>query len=265
MKVTVWAGAVGDIFQDIFEPDELVAHLQQRLEAHVDFGLAGGGHFVVLAFHVDAELFQGQHHLAAQVLKLVGGRYGEVTLLVTGFVAEVRAFVTAGVPDPLHRIDGIEGAVFARFVLNVIEDEEFGLGADKGRVAHAGALEIGFGLLGDVARGRGCKVRGLIGSTMLPMSTRVGWSKKGSILAVLASGTTSMSLALMGCHPRMLDPSKPKPSSKLDASSSLMGTLKCCQMPGKSMKRILYDLCAVFLCHCQSLFSCHRVFLLGFG
>jgi hypothetical protein len=39
-------------------------------------------------------------------------------------------------------------------------------------------------------------------------------------------GITSMSLALMGCQPRMLEPSKPKPSSKLPSSSSLMGTLK---------------------------------------
>jgi hypothetical protein len=59
------AGFVGHVFQHIFEPHELVGHLQQRLEAHVDFGLAGSGHLVMLALDVDAEAFQGQQHIGS--------------------------------------------------------------------------------------------------------------------------------------------------------------------------------------------------------
>ena len=45
---------------------------------------------------------------------------------------------------------------------------------------------------------------------------------------------SSMSDSLMAWKPRMLDPSKPRPSSKQPASNSVMGRLKCCQVPGRS-------------------------------
>src|SRR5262249_46026718 len=48
---------------------------------------------------------------------------------------------------------------------------------------------------------------------------------------------TSMSDSLMACQPRMLDPSKPTPSSKTDSSNASAGMVKCCHKPGKSMNR----------------------------
>ena len=38
-------------------------------------------------------------------------------------------------------------------------------------------------------------------------------------------------------EPRIEEASKPKPSSKLDSPSSPMGKVKCCQEPGRSVKR----------------------------
>ena len=70
---------------------------------------------------------------------------------------------------------------------------------------------------------------------MSQMRESVGTSMKGSIWAVVGSGMTSISLALIGCQPRMLDPSKPNPSSKASIVSSSTGTEKCCHIPGKSM------------------------------
>jgi len=58
---------------------------------------------------------------------------------------------------------------------------------------------------------------------------------KGSIIAVSGSGTTSMSLLSMAFQPRIDEPSKPKPSSKEDSSSSWSGTEKCCHWPGQSV------------------------------
>ena len=144
--------AGGHVFQDILEPHELVSHEQQRLEAHVDFGLAGGGHLMVLALHGNAQLFQDEQHFGAQILELVHGRYGEIALFVAGFISQVGAFVTPRIPDALHGVDFIEGPVARRLEANFVENEEFCFGADEGRVADAGAFEIGFGLLGDVAR-----------------------------------------------------------------------------------------------------------------
>ena len=45
----------------------------------------------------------------------------------------------------------------------------------------------------------------------------------GSTNAVSGCGTTSMSLSLIACQPRMLEPSKPRPSSKTSSSSLLDG------------------------------------------
>src|SRR3954468_9029536 len=74
-----------------------------------------------------------------------------------------------------------------------------------------------------------------MGSTMLQTSDSVGSFMNGSITAVSGSGTTSMSLAWMGIHPRMDDPSKPSPSSNTASVNSASGTVKCCQRPMKSM------------------------------
>src|ERR1700730_6582891 len=75
----------------------------------------------------------------------------------------------------------------------------------------------------------------VMGSMMLQMSERVGSFMKGSMVAVSGSGTTSMSLAWIGAHPRMEEPSNPRPSSKMASLSSAMGMVKCCQRPTKSM------------------------------
>src|SRR5688572_6851838 len=56
--------------------------------------------------------------------------------------------------------------------------------------------------------------------------------------AVSGSGRTSMSDSWMLFQPRMLEPSKPSPSSKVPALIVWAGTEKCCQAPKKSQKRM---------------------------
>ena len=55
----------------------------------------------------------------------------------------------------------------------------------------------------------------------------------GSTIAVSACGTTSMSLSLIACQPRIDEPSKPKPSSKLASVRAFTGIVKCFCVPGK--------------------------------
>src|SRR6185437_11826033 len=74
-----------------------------------------------------------------------------------------------------------------------------------------------------------------MGSAMSQMSDSVGCSVNGSITAVAASGMINMSDALMGCQPRIDEPSKPKPFSNDASDSCDTGTVVCCHMPGKSM------------------------------
>ncbi len=72
---------------------------------------------------------------------------------------------------------------------------------------------------------------------MLQIMLIVGSFVNGSSTAVSGCGTRIMSLSLMACQPRMLEPSKPRPSSKMSSVSLFAGMVKCCQMPGKSMNR----------------------------
>src|SRR3954462_7075733 len=75
----------------------------------------------------------------------------------------------------------------------------------------------------------------VIGSMMLQVSDTVGMLQNGSMRAVPGSGTISMSEALIGCQPRIDEPSRPKPSSNDSSLSCEMVTVVCCQMPGRSM------------------------------
>src|SRR6476620_4438218 len=75
----------------------------------------------------------------------------------------------------------------------------------------------------------------VIGSTIVQMRLRVGSALKTSTHAVVGSGITSMSLALMARQPRMLEPSKPRPSVKMSSLYSVSVVVKCCQEPGRSV------------------------------
>src|SRR5438128_4913449 len=66
---------------------------------------------------------------------------------------------------------------------------------------------------------------------MVQVSDRVGSAMKGSMNALEGSGRASMSEASMDFHPRIEEPSKPRPSLKDSSLNSLMGRLKCCQVP----------------------------------
>ena len=72
---------------------------------------------------------------------------------------------------------------------------------------------------------------------MSQIITSVGCLKNGSMNAVLGSGIISMSLSLIACQPRIEEPSKPMPSSKVPSSISPIGYEQCCQMPGQSVNR----------------------------
>jgi len=67
---------------------------------------------------------------------------------------------------------------------------------------------------------RGSRVNSLplTGSTMLAMTLMVGFSKNGSRRVVSASGTASMSDSWMPIHPRIDDPSNPRPSLNVSLS-----------------------------------------------
>ena len=156
------AVAAGDVLDAVLVDHQLVAHLDDRAELHVDLGLAAGRHLVVLGLDLDAALLHLEAHLGADVLQRVHRRDREVALLVARLVAEVRTagvLLAAGVPAALDRVEEVEAAVRARLEARRIEDEELGLGPEVDGVADARALQVVGRLLGDVARDRASRAR----------------------------------------------------------------------------------------------------------
>ena len=66
------AVALRDVLADVLVPHELIGHLEQRLELHVDFALAGRRDLVVVRLDDDPDLAHLVDHLAAQVVVRVG-------------------------------------------------------------------------------------------------------------------------------------------------------------------------------------------------
>src|ERR1035438_9650010 len=116
----------------------------------VDLALAAGGHFVVMAFDVQAALDHGLHHLAAQILVVIGGRHREVAFLIARPVAQV-VFLAARIPAALFGVDEIEAAMLVLVEAYVVENEKLGFGAEKRGIAHATVLQVHLGFLGDPA------------------------------------------------------------------------------------------------------------------
>src|SRR5437762_8978070 len=72
---------------------------------------------------------------------------------------------------------------------------------------------------------------------MSQVSESVGTDKQGSTKALAGSARSSMSLSLIAWKPRIDEPSNPRPSVKVSSSSCFSGIEKCCQVPGRSVKR----------------------------
>ncbi len=79
------------------------------------------------------------------------------------------------------------------------------------------------------------------------------------MIAVAGSGMTSMSEAWIGCQPRIDEPSKPSRPRTALSSSSLIGIVKCCQMPRKSMNFKSTATALLFLGELDGVLRCHAV------
>src|SRR6266478_3504283 len=99
---------------------------------------------------------------------------------------------------------------------------------------------------------------------MVQVSERVGSMQNGSMKAVSGSGIASMSEASMLFQPRMLEPSKPRPSEKISSVNSRMGQLKCCQVPKVSTNLMSIILAPFFLANSITLLGV-LIYVVCFG
>ena len=144
--------ALGDVVDAVLIDLHLVGHVHQGVELHAELVL-GGGDLVVVLLDLDAHRRHGGEHLAAHVLRRVERRDREVAALGLDAVAEIAALVIGvAVGRQLGGVELEAGVVGVGHELHVVEDEELGLRADIDRVADAGRLQEGLGLLGDAAR-----------------------------------------------------------------------------------------------------------------
>ena len=146
------AVALRDHVDAVFVDLHVVGHRRQRAELEAELMLGRGDLVVVLLDH-RAHLRHRRQHLAAHVLRRILRRHREIAALGADAVAEVAALVSrVGVGRQFDRVDLEAGIVGLGGEAHVVEHEELGLGAEEDRVADAGRLEIGLGLLGDAAR-----------------------------------------------------------------------------------------------------------------
>jgi len=95
MKVAVMPYFLATFFTTYLYLSRLSAITTSGVELHVDLGLAGGRHLVMLGLDHDPHLLHLEAHLGADVLLRVVRRNREVAFLVADLVAEVRAALAA--------------------------------------------------------------------------------------------------------------------------------------------------------------------------
>ena len=126
--------------------------MDQRLELHVDFRLAGRGDFVMVRFDDDPDCSHLVHHLAAQVVEGVSGADGKVAALEARLVAKVRLLDARRVPRAFHRVNLVVAAVLVLLVADLVEDEELRLGPDEAGVGNPRLLQVLLRFARDMAR-----------------------------------------------------------------------------------------------------------------
>ncbi len=143
---------VADVLDDVLVDEDLVRHVHERVEAHVDLGLTGGADLVVMHLDRDARIYEREHDLAAQVLQLVDRRRREVALFQLRAEPEVGRSVLAGVPDALVGIDVVVALVGVLVETDRVEDVELELRTPERRVGDARAEQVFLSLSGHIAR-----------------------------------------------------------------------------------------------------------------
>ncbi len=118
-------------------------------------------HFVVMLFGLHPQFFHDRQHFAAQVLGRIDRIDREIAALDARTVAHIALGIDLGrVLRQFGRVESVAGVVRRDRPADIVEDEEFGFRAEIDRIADAGRLDIGQGLLGDRTR---VAVIGLVG------------------------------------------------------------------------------------------------------
>src|SRR5262249_26337298 len=136
---------------DVFEEHDVVGGAQKGRKPKVNFALASGSYFVMMHLRLDPDRLQVLDDVRPEIVKRVDRRHRNISFLMSHPVAEV--FVLASrVPDAFRGLKVITGSVDLILIADIVEDEEFGFGAEVAVVGDAGEAQVSFGALSDGSR-----------------------------------------------------------------------------------------------------------------
>ncbi len=142
------AVAVCDVLDDVLQHHDVVGFLHERAELHADFALAGCCDFMVVYLDDEAHFLERQTHGGPNVLQGVDGRDRKISALDARAVAEIALVeLLAALPRAFVRVDRVRSALHLRRPTDVVENEEFVLGAEECLIGNAGRFQIGLGAL----------------------------------------------------------------------------------------------------------------------
>src|SRR5215831_18193056 len=145
--------ALGYVAHRVFKNLQVVGGANQSGIAKVDFALAGGGDFMVMAFNLNAGLLQLVGDFGAKVLERVERREGDISFFVANMVAEIRVPVLAvRIPDRFRIVYREAGGMSLVLKPHVVEDKEFGLRTEIDRIGDARGLQIALSPMPHAAR-----------------------------------------------------------------------------------------------------------------
>src|SRR5205085_2492043 len=140
------------ILDDVLVQQDLVGHLCEGRILQINFRLARGSDFVMMNLDDDTAFLEGANHLGSNVLLMIHRRDGEVTFLVSRFVAEIRFGAVARIPETLFRINVVEALVVRLIETNIVKNIKLDFWSPITGVGDSSRLQILLGLLRDVAR-----------------------------------------------------------------------------------------------------------------
>ena len=248
----------GHVLDHVFEPHEVVGTLDQGRVLHVDLRLAGGGHFVVLGLYLySVSVLEDLDHFHPDVGLAVVWRGGEVAAAVFSLVAQVGAFLAAGVPPPLHRINIIVTGLSILVEPDVVKNKELGLGTEESGIADARGFKVRFGLLGHEA---GIPRIGLLGDRIKDVADH-GQSghkcQKGIHLRGGRVRDDQHVAGVDGLPPADRGTVKPEPLLKAALLKLLDWHTEMLPCSGQIHELEIYHLDAFFLRKFQYRFGCH--------
>ena len=137
-------------------PDHVLEHLSpvgalhQGAKAGANLVLASACHLMVEHLNRDAQRLKNERHFSAHVLGAVDRGHWKVAAFDRGTMAPVTAFeLGTRAPGSFVFVDFKEYLAWLIAPAHAVKNEEFRLGAEEGRVANAGSLEVGLGPLGN--------------------------------------------------------------------------------------------------------------------